>query len=289
VTIHAYAKINLNLLLAVRRPDGYHPINTFMVRVNVFDTLEAESTKDGTISLQIRGDDLLTPGPDNLVVRAAAALQAHAGTPLGASITLRKMIPQGAGLGGGSSNAAATLLLLQRLWNLRVETEALAMIGSTLGSDVPFFLQPHAARGIGRGEILEPVPLGDLPWAVLIHPGFASPTAGAYSAYARDPRPGPRGSPLQLSKKDGSALEIIPQNDLEPAVEQRFPWVASAREWIARQPGILAARMSGSGSTVFGLFNSEPLARDASLRAREYFGPESWIQTARLLSGNGSV
>lgn len=289
MTIRAYAKINLDLHLAKRRPDGYHPIDTLMVRVDVFDTLEAVPTGDGTISLKIKGDDSLTPGSDNLVIRAASALQKHTGSPLGAELQLQKRIPQGAGLGGGSSDAAATLVLLQRLWNREVRPSDLHAIGSSLGSDVPFFLQPHAARGTGRGELLSPMPLRDLPWALLIHPGFGSPTAGAYTAYALDPRPGQKGTPLQLTREDGSFLKVLPQNDLEPAVETRFPWIASARTWMEGQEGVLASRMSGSGSTVFGLFPGKSMAEKASILARVYFGPETWIQTGRLLSGNNSA
>lgn len=231
----------------------------------------------------IQGDDRLTPGPDNLVIRAAETLRNHAQTKLGARLTLQKAIPQGAGLGGGSSNAAAALLLLSKLWNLDVPPQKISEMGATLGSDVPFFLQPFAARGTGRGEILDPVPLKNPPWAVLIHPGFGSPTAAAYATYAQDPRPGSPGSPLQLKKANGGTLTVLPKNDLEPAVEGRFLWIDSAREWMGQQQGVLSARMSGSGSTVFGLFSTETLAQTASENAKSYFGPESWIRVARLL------
>ena len=285
MTIRAYAKINLDLRLGKRRADGYHPIDTLMVRVDVFDTLEAHTLSNGKITLNIAGDEQLTPGPDNLVVRAALALQKHALGAPGAAITLQKRIPQGAGMGGGSSDAAATLQLLRRLWKLQVEDQKLAELGASLGSDVPFFLQPHAARGTGRGEILDPIPLQNLPWALLFHPGFASPTAAAYADYAKDPRSGPTGAPLHLKRTDGSPLQIIPQNDLEPPVEKRFLWIPSARKWMGSQSGVLAARMSGSGSTVFGLFAEEAQAQEAQRRARDYFGPETWIQVARLISG----
>jgi len=289
VTIRAYAKINLDLRLGKRRADGYHPIDTLMVRVDVFDTLEAHALADGKITLKIAGDEQLSPGPDNLVFRAALALQKYAQGAPGAAITVQKRIPQGAGMGGGSSDAAAILQLLRRLWKLQVEDRKLADLGASLGSDVPFFLQPHATRGTGRGEILEPIPLRDLPWSVLVHPGFGSPTASAYAAYARDPRPGPQGPPLELTKTDGSSMVLIPQNDLEPAVETRFLWIAAAREWMAAQPGNMAARMSGSGSTVFGLFSSPSQAETVAGKARDFFGSNCWIQVARLLSGTAEA
>jgi len=257
-----------------------------MVRVDVFDTLEAEATQDGKISLKIEGDKTLSPGPENLVVRAARAIQTHAPHGSGARLQLRKMIPQGAGMGGGSSDAAAALILLTKVWNISIPGKVLEEIGATLGSDVPFFLQPHAARGTGRGEILDPIPLHNLPWVLLLHPGFSSPTGAAYAAYAQDPHPGFPGAPIRLERTDGSILQIIPQNDLEPPVEKRFLWIASARTWMEGQPGVLAARMSGSGSTVFGLFADFSKVQEAQQKARAYFGPETWIQVARLLSGN---
>lgn len=156
-------------------------------------------------------------------------------------------------------------------------------IGSTLGSDVPFFLQPNPARGTGRGEILEPIPLTQMPWAVLIHPGFGSPTAEAYQRYALDRRPGEEGPPLSLKLTSGKSHEIRPRNDLEPAVERKFLWIRSARNWLSRQEGVLAARMSGSGSTVFGLWATETEAKKSAIKARDTFGTTSWIQITRLL------
>ncbi|NDI17005.1 MAG: 4-(cytidine 5'-diphospho)-2-C-methyl-D-erythritol kinase, partial [Verrucomicrobia bacterium] len=142
MTIRAHAKINLDLRLQKRRPDGFHPIDTFFIRVDVADNLSADLTKDAKLSLQIEGDNQLSTGADNLVLRAARALQSHAPT-LGAHLRLKKVIPQGAGLGGGSSDAAATLCLLRKLWSLPLTDAELSKIGAELGSDVPFFLQPY--------------------------------------------------------------------------------------------------------------------------------------------------
>lgn len=285
MTIRAHAKINLDLRLQKRRPDGFHPIDTFFIRVDIADTLRAEPTPDAQITLKIEGDDLLSFGEDNLIVRAARALQSHAPT-FGAHLRLEKVIPQGAGLGGGSSDAAATLLLLRKLWSLPISDSELSRIGAQLGSDVPFFLQPYAARATGRGEILQPIHLTHLPWAVLLHPGFSSPTALAYSLYAENPQAGSEGPPVLLKTREGQAYEIRPRNDLEPAVERKMIWIASARGWLGRQSHVLAARMSGSGSTVYGLFSTEKEARQVAEKAREFFGAETWIQTARLLGGH---
>ena len=283
LTIRAHAKINLDLRLGSRRADGFHPIDTLFVRTGIADQLSATPSPDGSLSLAIEGDENLTPGPDNLVLRAAQALRETTKTTAGARLRLRKEIPQGAGLGGGSSDAAATLKLLHQLWSLRLPDAVLMKIGAELGSDVPFFLQRDPARGTGRGEILESVALQNLPWAVLIHPGFGSPTAEAYRRYAANRRTGEEDRPLSLSLRSGKTCEIKPRNDLEPAVEEKFLWIRAARRWLSQQPGVLAARMSGSGSTVFGLWPTEKEAQAVTVRAREYFGPETWIRPTRLL------
>jgi 4-diphosphocytidyl-2-C-methyl-D-erythritol kinase len=286
MTTRAYAKINLDLRLGRRRSDGFHPIDTFFIRVDLFDTLEAEATNNGKCTLVIEGDSKLSHGSDNLVLRAAQLLQKQAAKGHGVRLNLKKTIPQGAGLGGGSSDAASTLLLLRKLWSIACSDQELSILGSELGSDVPFFLQPYAARATGRGEIIQPVHLKDLPWAVLIHPGFPSPTSAAYAAYAKTPIPCPEGSPLNLIQGDGSKLTLYPRNDLEGPVEQKFIWIRSAREWLQKQSGVLSARMSGSGSTVFGLFHTQIEADRVVSLAKKYFGCEAWIQSARLMSGS---
>lgn len=283
LTILAHAKINLDLRLGARRPDGFHPIDTLFVRTDVADQLTATPSADGTLSLEIEGDEGLSAGPDNLVLRAARALRELGASTAGAKISLRKEIPQGAGLGGGSSDAAAALKLLQNLWSVSVSDAELSKIGARLGSDVPFFLQSSPARGTGRGEILEPLPLQSLPWAVLIHPGFGSPTAEAYRRYAANRQPGEEGKPVALNLPNGKTYELKPRNDLEPAVEEKFLWIRAARHWLAQQPGILTARMSGSGSTVFGLWSKEAEAKTVADRARHYFGDATWIRVTRLL------
>ena len=285
MTTRAYAKINLDLRLGRRRPDGFHPIDTFFIRVDLFDTLDAEVTKNGKCTLVVEGDSKLSHGNDNLVLRAAQLLQKQAAKGLGVHLRLKKAIPQGAGLGGGSSDAASTLLLLRKLWSISCTDEELSSLGSELGSDVPFFLQPYAARATGRGEIIQPVPLKDLPWAILIHPGFSSPTAAAYAAYAMTPVPCTEGPPLHLTQEDDSRLTLHPRNDLEGPVEKKFIWIRSAREWLQKQSGVLAARMSGSGSTVFGLWQTQKEVDRVVSLAKSYFGSEAWIQSARLKSG----
>ena len=287
LTTRAHAKINLDLRLGARRLDGFHPIDTLFVRTEIADQMSATISPDGSLSLEIQGDASLSAGPENLVLRAAQALRQRARSRAGARITLRKEIPQGAGLGGGSSDAAAALTLLRDLWSIPISDQELANIGAELGSDVPFFLQSSPARGTGRGEVLKPLPLQSLPWAVLIHPGFGSPTAEAYRRYAANRRPGEEGRSVFLSLPEGRTHELKPRNDLEPAVEDKFLWIRAARHWLAKQPGVLAARMSGSGSTVFGLWPKESEAKAVADRARSYFGDVAWIRPTRLLgAGN---
>lgn len=288
LTTLAHAKINLDLRLGSRRPDGFHPIDTLFVRTGVADHLFASLDPDGDLNLTIQGDEALSPGPDNLVLRAARALREKTRITAGASLRLKKEIPQGAGLGGGSSDAAAALRLLQQLWATSATETDLHEIGAKLGSDVPFFLQPDPARGTGRGEILEKIPLTQLPWAVLIHPGFGSPTAEAYRKYASRPRAAPEGPLLELRLVSGVPYKLRPRNDLEPAVEGKFLWIRAARTWLGQQKGVLAARMSGSGSTVFGLFPGESEAMDVAGRAADFFGPEAWIRPTPLL-GSGDA
>jgi 4-diphosphocytidyl-2-C-methyl-D-erythritol kinase len=285
MTIRAHAKINLDLRLGKRRPDGFHPIDTFFIRVDVADILEIRSSGNGKLTLRVEGDPQLSSNPDNLVLRAARAIQSHASPGSGADILLKKRIPQGAGLGGGSSDAASTLICLRKLWDVPLEDSELAKIGAELGSDVPFFLQPYAARGTGRGEILKAVHLIHLPWTVLIHPGFASPTASAYAAYAKNPVAGTEGPPLSFTTKDGAELKIIPRNDLENAVESKFLWIQIARQWMGDRKNVLANRMSGSGSTVFGLFPTQEDAQKTAMQGQDFFGSSAWIQVARLLGG----
>lgn len=286
LTIRAHAKINLDLRLGARRADGFHPIDTLFVRTEVADHLSASPSPDGSLRLKIEGDETLTAGPDNLVLRAAQALREKGKSSAGVILTLRKEVPQGAGLGGGSSDAAAALRLLRDFWSLQTSDKELSTIGAQLGSDVPFFLQSSPARGTGRGEVLEPVPLKSLPWAILIHPGFASPTAEAYQRFAANRRLGEEGPRVNLTLTSGEHYELRPRNDLEPAVEEKFLWIRAVRTWLSRQPGVLVARMSGSGSTVFGLFQSERDVRTAEKAARQYLGAQAWIRPTRLLGAD---
>lgn len=262
VTLRAHAKINLDLRVLGPRADGYHELRTVFQAIALHDVVECVP-REGPLSIEcdMAGVPL---GPGNLVWRAAEALWRSLRRPASASgvvIRLRKRIPLQAGLGGGSADAAATLIGLSRLWRVGVRPAQLTDVAAALGADVPFFLSGGTALGLGRGD--EVYPLADLPrhWIVLLVPGFGVSTADAYAWYdserelargvsVREPQhvPGPWPS---------RAAQMI--NDLEAPIARHHPEIDQMRTAL-RRAGALAAAMSGSGSTVFGLFQKR---RDA--------------------------
>ena len=179
LTVRAPAKVNLFLEVLGRRPDGYHAVETLMLGVSLFDGLEFRDDPAGAVRLACT-DPALGTGPDNLVVRAADLLRQRTGHPGGAAVRLVKRIPWAAGLAGGSSDAAATLAGLNRLWRLGLTREALAELASELGSDVAFFLSPPAAWCTGRGEIVSPLRPGKRLHLVVVSPATGLSTPEVY-------------------------------------------------------------------------------------------------------------
>ena len=276
ITLRASAKLNLDLRVLGRRPDGYHEVRTMLQTLDLHDTLTIQATR-GDFALE--GDPAAMPlDRTNLVWRAAEVLWRAAGrrgAPRGARVRVVKRIPAQAGLGGGSSDAAAALVGLGRLWRLHAALADLVPIAAALGADVPFFLLGGTALGLGRGG--EIYPLIDLPrrHVVLALPSFGVATADAYRWLAEDRAaagtrdPGPRTLDPGLRTLDLGPRTLDPGpwtldlatgvNDLEKAVERHHPAIRAARRHLA-DSGAELARMSGSGSAVFGLFAS---ARDA--------------------------
>lgn len=243
----APAKLNLWLHVVGRRADGYHLLQTVFRLIDLADTLEFAPRADGVVRLArpLAG----VPEESDLAVRAARLLQAETGCGAGATIAVEKRIPLGGGLGGGSSDAATTLIALNELWRTRLPRAELARMGLALGADVPFFLFGRNAAGEGIGEALTAL---DLPpaWYVVVTPQVAVSTREIYNdpALTRDTKP------LRIT-----AFFAAPgRNDLEPVVRARYPEVARALDWL-RACG--DARMSGSGSSVFAAFASEDEAR----------------------------
>ena len=253
ISLEAFAKVNRSLVVLGRRPDGYHEIDTLFETIDLYDELRFE--EDRSLSLSVDGIELPEDG-ENLVVRAAHALSAGAGVVRGARIRLSKRIPVGAGLGGGSADAAATLLGLNALWRLERTRDDLSAIGATVGSDVPFFLHGGRARGTGRGERIEPLPDRAPESLVLFLPPFGMVTPEVYRALASGPAPDPL-----PPRADVSAMPD--RNDLEAAAERLRPEIATLRSALVSH-GAVSAHLSGSGSTVYGVFRSEPEARAAA-------------------------
>lgn len=256
--LSAPAKLNLMLHVVGRRPDGYHLLQTVFQLVDLRDRIALHTRPDGVIR-RLEGPAGV-PEDQDLVVRAARALQAAGGTSLGADITVKKHIPMGAGLGGGSSDAATTLLGLNKLWSIGFSSEQIAAIGARLGADVPVFVGGHSAWAEGIGEELTPVALGEANWYVIVFPRVAVPTAAVFQAPELT-----RNSPPTTMR---GFLETGGRNDLENVVRARFPAVAEALDWLN---GHAPARLTGTGSCVFAKFARVEDAERVAARV-----PDAW-------------
>jgi 4-diphosphocytidyl-2-C-methyl-D-erythritol kinase len=260
ITLRAFAKINLSLRVGDVRPDGFHDVRTILQAIDLFDRVTCAARRG---PFQIRCDMPGVPTDrTNLVWKAAQLLWDAAGREgavRDAVVTLRKTIPMQAGLGGGSSDAAAALLGLRRLWKLRVPDEVIHAVAVQLGSDVPFFLVGGTALGLGRGE--EVYALESLPryWTVLVIPPFGVATKDAYQWYDE------RAWTSRVSHLTDTWLgRTTPlANDLEAPVAARHPVITQLIQRFTDRGAVLAA-MSGSGSTVFGVFDSAGQARRAA-------------------------
>jgi 4-diphosphocytidyl-2-C-methyl-D-erythritol kinase len=243
----APAKLNLFLHVTGRRADGFHTLQTVFQMLDLCDELWIEPTVGGGIS-RPEGPEWIAPERD-LVVRAARLLQAESGTGMGAEIRLRKRIPTGGGLGGGSSDAATVLVALNRLWGLDWPARRLAELGLKLGADVPVFVHGRSAWAEGIGEILTPVAT-PAAWYLVVCPGCVVSTATVFA----DPEL-TRDSPETTIS---GFLSAGARNDCEPVVRRRYPAVAAALDWLRRQN---EARLTGTGSCVFSAFDSEAAAQ----------------------------
>ncbi len=266
--LFAPAKVNLSFKILHRREDGFHEIETLMAPITLCDELTIEPTE---VSLDFICDDPSLPGnEENLVVRAARAFFAEIKEPPQVRIVLRKKIPHGAGLGGGSSDAASTLLGLNQLFEGRVSASRLTILGAELGSDVPFFLAQGPARCRGRGEIVEPVePLPRLS-LLLLKPSFGVPTPWAYQLW-RDSQEVPG---VDYGAQTVGELELV--NDLERPVFEKHVFLARMKSWLRERPEVAAALMSGSGSTMFAVLREPSTAEALAAAARAQLDPKLW-------------
>jgi 4-diphosphocytidyl-2-C-methyl-D-erythritol kinase len=262
VKARAYAKVNLGLEVLFRREDGYHELRTILQTIDVYDRLTYQPSPSG-IELEV-SDPSLPAGSDNLVVRAAELLAHRLGTQKGVQIQLEKRIPASLGLGGGSADAALTLLALNELWEGGLSLAELHRLGAELGMDVPFFLYGGTALAIGRGDQVFPLANQiDVP-IVLILPDFAISTAASY----RNLMLTKRESSLKLQSFASGGLDgrnelLGLANDLETATKEHLPSINEYKQ-ILLELGAVVSLMSGSGSAVFGVFDDEAMTGSAS-------------------------
>ena len=275
--ILAPAKINLGLRIVGVRPDGYHELDSLFLPLDLADIVEVRSADSAHNEVLLQVDGIAPNDASNLAVRAAEAFAKAAGTPLRTEIELTKRTPMAAGLGGGSSDAAAVLRALAELHRGRVSTSELTRLALSLGADVPFFLDPRPTRVRGIGEQLEPV--AGLPSLALVlaNPGAPVPTAEAYRAYdALGAKPS--AGLVELPDLSGPASDaLVPwlENDLEPAAIRLCPAVARIRQALTRA-GAVAVGLSGSGATLYGVCRD--LADARGVAAKLQIPDPGWSQ-----------
>jgi len=280
LTVRSFSKVNLALEILGRRPDGYHEIRTVLQAIDIHDVLNFLPSRE--LEFECREIEGLAP-EGNLVWMAATRLARHVGGRRGAHIQLRKTIPVGAGLGGGSGNAAATLLGLCRFWALDIPSDELVSIGAELGSDVPFFLQGGTALGAGKGDEISPLPDIATRHLVIVFPGVSISTSEAYRSLNL------KLTSLQEPHKIHSFCGELVQrlscpdeifNDFETSILPAYPAVREALDFL-KERGATASLLSGSGSSVFGFFHDE----ESALAVSRAFRRESWrVFPAKTLS-----
>ncbi len=262
----APAKINLSLRVLGKREDGFHEVDILMARLDLEDEIGFHNSRTTTLLCDTPG---VPTDESNLVFRAVREFEKAYGRKAKQKITLTKRIPHGAGLGGGSSDAAVTLKAVNEIIGTNYDAEELAAMAAALGSDVPFFLNPVVSRCTGRGEIVSPVP--ELAtWSrpiVLLKPQFGVATPTAYRKLHDSHRL--RGVPYGVQRLDG--IRFV--NDLEKPVFAKFPVLGLIKSWLLKQPGVRVAMMSGSGSTLFALTDTPAQARAIAAAALTEIDP----------------
>lgn len=280
MNVKAYAKINWYLYIKGKRPDGYHDLEMIMQHIDLYDDLYVDVLPDKELRLKIIGSDDLNSEGDNLIIRAARLLQTRSGTDQGAGITLEKRIPIGAGLGGGSADAAAVLAGLNRMWGLNYPLSQLQQIGLHIGADVPYCLEPGPAIVRGIGEKVQSVDFKQEAWLVILKPATSLSTKVVFSKYRPD------GSAAPLLDEAAAAIasgrwELLKQagvNSLQAPAVSILPEINELIETL-KKSGALYTQMSGSGSAVFGVFDTKA---DAVLAYQRIKGPNIRILTKTL-------
>lgn len=271
LVITAPAKVNLYLEVGAPRDDGYHNVTTVLHALDLSDTVTITANVPFTFACD---PDLAVPAEENLAVRAARAMARSQHRDLDVAITLVKKIPAGGGLGGASADAAAVIVGLARLWAINPEDAILTDVARALGADVPFFLTGGAALLTGRGDVLERrLPALDAP-VVLVKPPVSISTAAAYAAFDRllaggaAPMPGTADILTAFDASDAALVAHSLANNMVPAAVSLVPRVTDLLTMVSEHPGVRGATMAGSGSTVFGVCESDAIARHVATAAR---------------------
>lgn len=274
-TYQAPAKINLSLRVTGKRDDGYHNVDILMAKLDLTDSLDFHNSRTTTLQCEMPG---VPTDESNLVIKAVREFEKAYGRKAKQKITLTKNIPHGAGLGGGSSDAAITLRACNDIIGTNYSDEELSTMAAALGSDVPFFLNPVISRCTGRGEIVTPVPeLAE--WSspiVLLKPQFAVSTPSAYKLL----RGAHRIKGVNYNPQVIDGIKLV--NELERAVFTKFPVLGFTKMWLLGQPGVRAALMCGSGSTLFALTETPEQALAVAEAARAELDPTLWSYCGRV-------
>lgn len=279
----AYAKINWFLHIIRRKPDGYHELEMIMQHINLFDTILINLTGNKGIELQIENTPFKIAGEDNLIIKAAKAMRKELNTCTGLNIQLKKRIPIGAGLGGGSADAAAVLHALNCLYHLNFSLEKLQKIGLTIGSDVPYCLEEGAAIVRGTGENITPIELPCEQWIIILKPEESLSTKAVFNYYdLRDQNTqlNLSQSVIALMNNDYIGLNIYGGNDLESAAISLVPIIHDMKNHLLNE-GALFVQMSGSGSAVFGVFSSKNAAFSKWLKFKKIY-KNCWLSKTHL-------
>ena len=266
------AKVNLTLEILRKREDGYHELRTVLQKISLHDTLRFTPKERKGISITTTHPTLPT-GKENLVYRAARSILARSDFTGGVQIDIEKRIPLGAGLGGGSSNAATTLMALNRLLNVNLPKKELMGMGLTIGADVPFFFMKGAAIGTGIGERLKRIDLPRL-WYVLVYPNFEVSARWAYQNFVLTKRR--FHYKIHEFLRTPRKISFILRNDLETVVSRQYPQIEAMKKDLC-SAGALGALMTGSGPTVFGLFPGEGGASEGYKKVKRMVRGEDWI------------
>jgi 4-diphosphocytidyl-2-C-methyl-D-erythritol kinase len=276
------AKINHFLHITGRRSDGYHLLQTGFQFLEYGDTLHFSARDDDAIVVNMP-ENYDVPLEQNLIYKSAIALRLHAGCSQGVTIDVDKRLPMGAGIGGGSSNAATTLVALNELWQIHWPLPKLLQLGVTLGADIPIFLYGHSALGEGIGDELSPLPFKE-DWVLIVVPPCHCSSAKLYASLDLT-RDTPRLRIEHLAKPDGSSVRL--RNDFEPLVRRYYPEVDAAIKWLSNYGNV---RLSGSGASVFTCFDSrdeaEQIARAVPKECQRFVAKGKNISPLRQIAEN---